>query len=100
MNNRKQQQGSCFLRIQRRAAGAGLALAIMLAPALVVSISAQAQTFTLLYAFTGGTDGRTPLGGVTLDTVAPIAATGVDVISVGALTHSAPSLDIGLDIES
>jgi nicotinate-nucleotide pyrophosphorylase (carboxylating) len=39
-------------------------------------------------------------GGVTLDTVAAIAATGVDVISVGALTHSAPSLDIGLDIES
>jgi nicotinate-nucleotide pyrophosphorylase (carboxylating) len=38
-------------------------------------------------------------GGVTLDTVAAIAATGVDVISVGALTHSAPSLDVGLDIE-
>ena len=36
-------------------------------------------------------------GGVNLDTVAAIAATGVDVISVGALTHSAPSLDIGLD---
>jgi nicotinate-nucleotide pyrophosphorylase (carboxylating) len=37
-------------------------------------------------------------GGVTLDTVAAIAATGVDVISVGALTHSAPNLDIGLDL--
>ncbi|MBI1252388.1 MAG: carboxylating nicotinate-nucleotide diphosphorylase [Alphaproteobacteria bacterium] len=36
-------------------------------------------------------------GGVTLDTAAAIAATGVDVISVGALTHSAPALDIGLD---
>lgn len=36
-------------------------------------------------------------GGVNLETVAGIAATGVDVISVGALTHSAPSLDIGLD---
>jgi len=36
-------------------------------------------------------------GGVTLDTVADIAATGVDYISVGALTHSAPALDIGLD---
>lgn len=36
-------------------------------------------------------------GGVTLDTVAAIAATGVDVISVGALTHSAPALDLGLD---
>jgi nicotinate-nucleotide pyrophosphorylase (carboxylating) len=36
-------------------------------------------------------------GGVSLDTVAAIAATGVDAISVGALTHSAPVLDIGLD---
>jgi nicotinate-nucleotide pyrophosphorylase (carboxylating) len=38
-------------------------------------------------------------GGVTLETVAGIAETGVDLISVGALTHSAPVLDIGLDIE-
>lgn len=38
-------------------------------------------------------------GGVMLDTVADIAKTGVDMISIGALTHSAPSLDIGLDIE-
>ncbi|MGH6958156.1 MAG: carboxylating nicotinate-nucleotide diphosphorylase [Caulobacteraceae bacterium] len=36
-------------------------------------------------------------GGVTLATVRAIAETGVDVISVGALTHSAPTLDIGLD---
>jgi nicotinate-nucleotide pyrophosphorylase (carboxylating) len=36
-------------------------------------------------------------GGVNLDTVAAIARTGVDYISVGALTHSAPILDIGLD---
>ena len=36
-------------------------------------------------------------GGVSLETVAAIAATGVDAISVGALTHSAPVLDIGLD---
>ncbi len=33
-------------------------------------------------------------GGVTLDTVASIAATGVDAISVGALTHSAPAADL------
>jgi nicotinate-nucleotide pyrophosphorylase (carboxylating) len=36
-------------------------------------------------------------GGVDLDTVGDIARTGVDLISVGALTHSAPVLDIGLD---
>jgi nicotinate-nucleotide pyrophosphorylase (carboxylating) len=37
-------------------------------------------------------------GGVRLETVARIAAAGVDRISVGALTHSAPALDLGLDI--
>ncbi|MHC4995982.1 MAG: nicotinate-nucleotide diphosphorylase, partial [Planctomycetota bacterium] len=37
-------------------------------------------------------------GGVTLETVRAKALVGVDYISVGALTHSAPSLDIGLDI--
>ena len=45
-------------------------------------------------------DGRLPLeasGGVTLETVREIAETGVDVISVGALTHSVRVLDIGLD---
>jgi nicotinate-nucleotide pyrophosphorylase (carboxylating) len=37
-------------------------------------------------------------GGVTLETVAAYAATGVDLISVGALTHSAPILDLGFDL--
>ncbi|WP_091500620.1 carboxylating nicotinate-nucleotide diphosphorylase [Microbacterium sp. cf332] len=37
-------------------------------------------------------------GGVSLATVRVIAETGVDVISVGALTHSAPALDLGLDL--
>lgn len=37
-------------------------------------------------------------GGVNLDTVRGIAQTGVDVISVGALTHSARALDLGLDV--
>ncbi|MDO8295499.1 MAG: carboxylating nicotinate-nucleotide diphosphorylase [Caulobacter sp.] len=48
----------------------------------------------------GMTAGRVVLeasGGVTLETVRDIAETGVDVISVGALTHSASVLDIGLD---
>jgi nicotinate-nucleotide pyrophosphorylase (carboxylating) len=37
-------------------------------------------------------------GGITLETVRAVAETGVDYISVGALTHSARALDIGLDI--
>jgi len=39
-------------------------------------------------------------GGVTLATVRSIAETGVDMISVGALTHSATAVDIGLDFVS
>jgi len=39
-------------------------------------------------------------GGVTLDTVRSIAMTGVERIAVGAITHSAPALDISLEIES
>lgn len=38
-------------------------------------------------------------GGVRLDTVAAIAATGVDLVSVGALTQAAPALDVGLDVD-
>jgi len=38
-------------------------------------------------------------GGVTLETVRSIALTGVERISVGAITHSAPAVDIGLDVE-
>ena len=38
-------------------------------------------------------------GGMTLEGAAAAAATGVDAVSVGALTHSAPALDLGLDIE-
>ena len=66
MNNGTQ-QGSWFSGIHRRAAGVAIGLAIVLAPAVVSSRSVQAQTFTLLYTFTGGTDGRSPGGGVILD---------------------------------
>jgi nicotinate-nucleotide pyrophosphorylase (carboxylating) len=47
--------------------------------------------------------GRVPCeasGGVRLDTIAAIAASGVDYISVGRLTQSAPAVDIGLDFAS
>ena len=38
-------------------------------------------------------------GGITMDTVREIAETGVDYISIGALTHSAPAVDIGVEFE-
>jgi nicotinate-nucleotide pyrophosphorylase (carboxylating) len=47
-------------------------------------------------------DPRRPLleisGGVTLETIRSYATTGADMVSIGALTHSAPVLDIGLDV--
>jgi nicotinate-nucleotide pyrophosphorylase (carboxylating) len=38
-------------------------------------------------------------GGITLENVAAVAATGVDFVSVGALTHSAPALDLSMELE-
>ena len=49
-------------------------------------------------ALIGGRAQTEASGGVDLETVGAIAATGVDVISVGALTHSARALDLGLDV--
>ncbi len=72
------------------AAGAGAVLLDNMAPEAVATCVAEVG-------------GRIPVevsGGVTLETVAAYAATGVDFISVGALTASAPAFDIGLDIES
>jgi len=57
-------------------------------------------TLPMLREAVARTAGRITLeasGGVNLETVRGIAETGVDVISVGALTHSAPALDVGLD---
>ena len=39
-------------------------------------------------------------GGLTLERAAEVAATGVDFLAIGALTHSAPALDLGLDLAS
>lgn len=50
-------------------------------------------------AMVGGKAKLEASGGITLERVAEIAATGVDAISVGALTHSAPALDVALDVD-
>jgi nicotinate-nucleotide pyrophosphorylase (carboxylating) len=69
-------------------AGASMVLVDNMSPAQVVEAVAAVA-------------GRCPVevsGGVTLETVADYAAAGADLISVGALTHSAPVLDLGLDL--
>ena len=74
---------------EAKAAGADLALLDNMTPDEVAKAVAIAA-------------GSLPLevsGRVTLDTVAAYAAAGADLISIGALTHSAPVLDIALDLE-
>jgi nicotinate-nucleotide pyrophosphorylase (carboxylating) len=56
------------------------------------------EDLTAAVALVGGRIETEASGGVTLDTVAAIAATGVDVISIGWLTHSAPALDVAMDV--
>jgi nicotinate-nucleotide pyrophosphorylase (carboxylating) len=72
---------------QAVAAGADIILLDNMAPA-------QLRRAVRLVAGRAATEAS---GGVNLDTVRAIARTGVDFISVGALTHSAPAVDIGLD---
>jgi nicotinate-nucleotide pyrophosphorylase (carboxylating) len=71
------------------AAGADIVLLDNMAPGMVAEAVRRAAGRLLLEAS----------GGVTLARVAELARAGVDAISVGALTHSAPAADIGLDFE-
>jgi len=55
------------------------------------------KAVAIVDAFNGPRPTLEASGGVNLDTVKGLAATGIDVISIGALTHSAPNFDIGMD---
>ena len=69
-------------------------------PDLVLLDNMNAAQLSQAVALRNAAGGQVALeasGGVTLETIGPIAATGVDRISVGALTHSAVSLDVSLD---
>lgn len=74
---------------EAKAAGADLVLVDNMTPAEV------AEAVAVL----GGSAPVEVSGGVTLETVAAYAGAGADLISVGALTHSAPVLDIALDLD-
>ncbi|MCE5240446.1 carboxylating nicotinate-nucleotide diphosphorylase [bacterium] len=71
------------------AAGADVALLDNMTPAMMAQAVALAGGRLLLEAS----------GGINLDNVAAVAETGVDLISVGALTHSARAIDISLELE-
>ena len=74
--------------------------------ALIVSVDSvlldnmNPETLRTAVKMVGGRAITEASGGITLETAAEIAATGVDCLSVGALTHSAPCLDLGLDVGS
>ena len=59
---------SCISGLRRRVKGAALAFAIMLVLATVLNGSAQAQTYSVLYSFTGSPDGANPYAGLLRDT--------------------------------
>lgn len=70
-------------------AGAEIVLLDNMTPAQVEVAAARAHSKGVLVEVSGG---------ITLATIADYARAGADLISVGALTHSAPSVDIGLDV--
>ena len=71
------------------AAGAHIVLLDNMSPAQVQTSAKKAQAAGLLVEVSGG---------ITLDTVGTYARAGADIISSGAITHSAPAVDLGLDI--
>ena len=74
-----------------------LAEALPLAPDVIMLDNFSLEDLREAVAMAGDRVTLEASGGVDLSTVRAIAGTGVKVISVGALTHSAPGLDIGLD---
>ncbi|HEY3815029.1 MAG TPA: carboxylating nicotinate-nucleotide diphosphorylase [Caulobacteraceae bacterium] len=72
--------------------------ALAAGPDVVLLDNFSLEDLRTAVALTAGKVALEASGGVTLATVRAIAETGVDAISVGALTHSAPALDIGLDV--
>jgi nicotinate-nucleotide pyrophosphorylase (carboxylating) len=77
-------------------------LAEVLSSGLADAVLLDNMDTATLRAAVAMTAGKLPLeasGGITLDTIAEIAATGVDYASSGWITHSAPNLDVALDVE-
>jgi nicotinate-nucleotide pyrophosphorylase (carboxylating) len=72
-------------------AGAEIVLLDNMTPSQVEVAAARAHSRGVLVEVSGG---------ITLATIADYARAGADLISVGALTHSAPSVDIGLDVRT
>ena len=77
---------------------AELAEAMAEKPDIVLLDNMSVADMRQAVAYVGGRAKLEASGSVTLDTIAAIAETGVDYISSGSITHSAPALDLGLDV--
>ncbi len=75
-----------------------LAEALTAGPDVVLLDNMKPAMLRKAVALVAGRAGTEASGGITPDTVAAVAETGVDYISSGWITHSAPALDLGLDI--
>jgi nicotinate-nucleotide pyrophosphorylase (carboxylating) len=75
-----------------------VAEAIKAGAGLILLDNFSVQDMAEAVALTAGRAKLEASGRITVSTAGPIAATGVDYLAVGALTHSAPVLDIGLDL--
>ena len=73
--------------------------ALSLAPDFILLDNMSVETMAEAVRRTGGKIPLEASGGVTLQTIRAIAETGVDRISLGALTHSVTGLDISMRIE-
>jgi nicotinate-nucleotide pyrophosphorylase (carboxylating) len=75
-----------------------LAEALAAGPDVVLLDNMKPAMLRKAVALVDGRAGTEASGGITPDTVAAVAETGVDYISSGWITHSAPALDLGLDV--
>jgi nicotinate-nucleotide pyrophosphorylase (carboxylating) len=99
---------AAFAAVRRRAPGLALEVECDTLDQVAEALAAGAREILLdnfavtdmaaAVALTGGRARLEASGGLTLATARAVAETGVDYLAVGALTHSAPALDIGLDL--
>jgi nicotinate-nucleotide pyrophosphorylase (carboxylating) len=78
---------------------AGVEAALAAGAAWILLDNMDERAMREAVALAGGRAGLEASGGMDLERAAAAARSGVDAVSVGAITHSAPALDLGLDLE-
>ncbi|MBI5561691.1 MAG: carboxylating nicotinate-nucleotide diphosphorylase [Deltaproteobacteria bacterium] len=94
---RKNYKGDGFVEVEATSLGE-LKEALAQPPDVIMLDNMDVKTIRKAVALIAGRAAVEVSGGVTLDTVSAIADSGVDRISVGAITHSAPSVDLSMEV--